>query len=307
MNRQPQICKHSTGQARVTLNGRVHYLGKHGTPESLRRYEALVSEWERRGRAAIEAAACVVAEMLQAYEESPRADLRRQAGRATRIETLKSVEAMWRGRWTDTVRPSDLDELQTHFQAIYPQSPKAVAKRMRHVLDVVRFAGSKHMMSAPALADLLAWRWEAPTVAPRRSAQLQKIYRMFDAEQVLLYVGVSGCAIARMTEHAKEKDWFDEVRRIEIESIECSRQEVEALEAAIIYAENPKHNRSRPRPRGDGWARRRGITLDADEEHQRIMRQVGYHGRQRQMTPEELEKKRAADQELACQVASRHA
>lgn len=307
MNRQPKICEHSTGQARVTLNGRVHYLGKHGTPESTQRYAALIGEWERRGRAPIEPGACDVAQMLQAYDDSPRADLRRQAGRATRIETLKSVETLWRGRWTDTLRPSDLDMLQTHFQAIYPQSPKSVAKRMRHVLDVVRFAGSKDMMPAPALAELLAWRWEAPTAAPRRSAQLQKIYRMFDAEQVLLYVGVSGCAIARMTEHAKEKDWFDKVRRIEIEAVECSRQEVEALEAAIIYEENPKHNRSRPRPRGYGWARRQGITLDADAEHQRVMQQVGYHNRQRQMTPEELEKKRAADYELCRKVAARRA
>jgi hypothetical protein len=304
MNRQPQICEHSTGQARVTLNGRVHYLGKHGTPESLRRYQTLISEWDRRGRAPIETAACVVAEMLQAYEESPRADLPRQVGRSTRIETVKSLETLWRHRWTDTLRPEDLDTVQAHFQAIYPKSPKSVAKRMRHVLDVVRFAGSKEMMTAPMLAELLAWRWEAPTAPPRRNARRQKIYRMFDAQQCLLYVGISGCAIARMTEHAKEKGWFDDVRRIEIESIECSRQEIEAFEAAIIYAENPKHNRSRPRPRGDGWARRLGITIDAEAEHQRVMQQTGYQNRRRQMTPEELDQKRAADYELGRKLAA---
>lgn len=306
-NWHPKIGEHSTGQARVTLNGRVHYLGKHGTPESMQRYTALIGEWERRGRAPIQAAACEVSEMLKAYDDSPRADLARQAGRATRIETLKSVETMWRGRWTDTLRPSDLDMMQTHFQAIYPKSPTSVAKRMRHVLDVVRFAGSKDMMPAPALAELLAWRWEAPTAAPRRSAQMQKIYRMFDSEQCLLYVGVSGCAIGRMLEHARDKAWFDDVRNINIELLACSRLEAEEVEAAIICEENPKHNRSRPNPRGWDYARRMGVTLDPEVEHQKAMQRAGYVSKRRQMTPDELEKQRAADYELGRKVAARQA
>jgi hypothetical protein len=34
-----------TGQAVVTLNGRDHYLGRHGTPESKERYERTISLW----------------------------------------------------------------------------------------------------------------------------------------------------------------------------------------------------------------------------------------------------------------------
>lgn len=34
-----------TGQARVVLNGRTHYLGKHGTEESHQKYEQLISSW----------------------------------------------------------------------------------------------------------------------------------------------------------------------------------------------------------------------------------------------------------------------
>ena len=34
-----------SGQAVVTLGGRDHYLGRHGTPESKTRYEQLIAEW----------------------------------------------------------------------------------------------------------------------------------------------------------------------------------------------------------------------------------------------------------------------
>jgi hypothetical protein len=43
--RIPTYRKHAgSGQARVTLDGRTHYLGKYGTPESRERYDRLVAE-----------------------------------------------------------------------------------------------------------------------------------------------------------------------------------------------------------------------------------------------------------------------
>jgi integrase len=42
--RIPQYCKHSSGQARVKIDGKIVYLGKHGTPESRQRYNALIAD-----------------------------------------------------------------------------------------------------------------------------------------------------------------------------------------------------------------------------------------------------------------------
>src|SRR5437868_2735797 len=39
-----------SGQAVVTLNGRDHYLGPYGTPESKSEYDRLVAEWLTNGR-----------------------------------------------------------------------------------------------------------------------------------------------------------------------------------------------------------------------------------------------------------------
>ena len=40
----------ASGQAVVRLNGRDHYLGKHGSDESHARYERLIAEWLQNGR-----------------------------------------------------------------------------------------------------------------------------------------------------------------------------------------------------------------------------------------------------------------
>lgn len=48
--RLPKLGRHSSGQARVTLNGRVHYCGAWGSVDAQRRYVELVERWEANGR-----------------------------------------------------------------------------------------------------------------------------------------------------------------------------------------------------------------------------------------------------------------
>lgn len=48
--RVPSYRRHSSGQARVTLNGRVYYLGPFGSPESRREYDRLIAEYLASGR-----------------------------------------------------------------------------------------------------------------------------------------------------------------------------------------------------------------------------------------------------------------
>ncbi len=50
-DRLPSYCKHkSTGQAYVTLNGIMHYLGSYGSKESRQEYDRLLKEWLDNGR-----------------------------------------------------------------------------------------------------------------------------------------------------------------------------------------------------------------------------------------------------------------
>ena len=51
----PSYCRHkASGQAVVRLNGRDHYLGPYGTPESHERYTRLLAQW-RSNRVALQA------------------------------------------------------------------------------------------------------------------------------------------------------------------------------------------------------------------------------------------------------------
>lgn len=44
-SRVPKYRPHKSGQARVTINGKDHYLGRYGTPQSRRAYDQVVREW----------------------------------------------------------------------------------------------------------------------------------------------------------------------------------------------------------------------------------------------------------------------
>jgi hypothetical protein len=46
---QPFYRFHVSGQARVTLDGRDYFLGKHGTPESWAKYHALLAKYVANG------------------------------------------------------------------------------------------------------------------------------------------------------------------------------------------------------------------------------------------------------------------
>lgn len=59
-SRVPKMLRHSSGQARVILSGKVHYLGVFGSPEAHSRYGQLLREWEKSGRQPIQPALTVV-------------------------------------------------------------------------------------------------------------------------------------------------------------------------------------------------------------------------------------------------------
>lgn len=64
----PKYRKHrASGQALVSINGRDHYLGPHGTKTSRLAYDRLVAEWLASGRSpslGVAAAELTIVEML---------------------------------------------------------------------------------------------------------------------------------------------------------------------------------------------------------------------------------------------------
>jgi hypothetical protein len=76
------------------------------------------------------------------------------------------------------------------------------------------------------------------------------LYRYFDAEGRLLYVGISFSAIARAAQHRKSKGWWRDVANMTIEHLPTRAAALDAERNAII-GEKPAHNivwSSRPVP-----------------------------------------------------------
>jgi|HubBroStandDraft_6_1064221.scaffolds.fasta_scaffold00050_23 hypothetical protein len=69
------------------------------------------------------------------------------------------------------------------------------------------------------------------------------LYRHFDADGVLLYVGISLRPIIRLSQH-KASSWFDLIKKVEIQQC-ADREEALAMETLAIQSESPKYNKAK--------------------------------------------------------------
>lgn len=68
------------------------------------------------------------------------------------------------------------------------------------------------------------------------------LYRMYGRNKQLLYVGISGNAGVRATQHAEDKPWWPQVQHITIEHLTCPRDQLLAYEKRCIQTEKPLYN-----------------------------------------------------------------
>lgn len=67
------------------------------------------------------------------------------------------------------------------------------------------------------------------------------LYRHFDKDGDLLYVGISLSAVARLKQHMDHSRWANEISRIEIEQFP-TREAALFAELKAIQSEKPRHN-----------------------------------------------------------------
>lgn len=67
------------------------------------------------------------------------------------------------------------------------------------------------------------------------------LYRHFNAENELLYVGISLNAINRLGQHKDNSHWFDLICRVDIQNFNTKEEALDAETLAILN-EKPKHN-----------------------------------------------------------------
>lgn len=67
------------------------------------------------------------------------------------------------------------------------------------------------------------------------------LYRLYDADDQLLYVGISLNPASRWTQHANDKSWWQDIARTDVEWLP-SREEALGAEVRSIQTEQPLHN-----------------------------------------------------------------
>ncbi len=76
------------------------------------------------------------------------------------------------------------------------------------------------------------------------------LYRLRAANGDLLYVGITRDFPTRLKQHSADKGWYDEVRQIELVYVDGTRRQIEAIERAVIKAEQPRFNKQHNVPEG---------------------------------------------------------
>ena len=88
------------------------------------------------------------------------------------------------------------------------------------------------------------------------------LYRLWNADHALLYVGITDDLEARTEEHRADKPWWDEVDQVSTEELPSRRRALEA-ETRAIFWEQPRYNvLGSPRYSADWEARYHALEDD---------------------------------------------
>jgi excinuclease UvrABC nuclease subunit len=92
------------------------------------------------------------------------------------------------------------------------------------------------------------------------------LYRHFDAEDKLLYVGISLRPFTRIKEHSVVSNWADAIANVRIEYFPTRKEALEA-EAKAVQEENPLYNIRLRKPKKEP---KRAAVVEEKAEEQRI-------------------------------------
>ena len=95
---------------------------------------------------------------------------------------------------------------------------------------------------ALAAAKAAIRKGNASIPRPEPDSEPTELYRHFDADGSLLYVGISLSALYRLKEHKTRSAWFGKIANITIERFPSRRAALDA-EASAIRTEKTVHNR----------------------------------------------------------------
>ena len=142
-------------------------------------------------------------------------------------------------------------EIDTEALKAYRNNGKAIegkhwfwASNNRIMWDRIVFANSGIYTNNDELLELDQLLSFNPSRKIKDSnKKLHELYRYFDSNDTLLYVGISYSAVARAAQHKSNSHWYARVARIEI-SRARTRDDLIKAEVLAIKLESPKFNKT---------------------------------------------------------------
>lgn len=152
---------------------------------------------------------------------------------ADRIKRLGRMVESMAADLADAHRSSVSDQIIAHSEGwVIPAIDESCTIEPRRVESLNTRASSEEVGS-----DISILEPSVSTLRPVRTA----LYRHFDADNALLYVGITEVLVARGKSHSAKSSWSNLAVRAEVEWFP-SRSEAEAAEVAAIKTEHPLFN-----------------------------------------------------------------
>jgi integrase len=159
-HRLPAYRKHkASGQAIVSLSGKIHYLGPYGSPESKAEYDRLTGGWLTRGRSQPETKAepgkpeTTVAELVLAFWTHSKTHYRSADGKPTQErqnvkDALKPLKRLYGDTLARDFGPLALRSLRDHMVRSGRLSRTTINQRINRVRRAFKWAASVEMIPA---------------------------------------------------------------------------------------------------------------------------------------------------------------
>lgn len=203
VNRIPALRRHkASGRAYVEIEGRAHYLGKHGTREAQQAYERFVAEWlAREKRPAPPPQGACVSKVIAAYMMHAVAYYRSATGESTgesenMRDSLIPVRRLYGGEPAAEFGVRKLEAVRAELIKS-GLSRKVINSRVNRIRRAWRWAASKEMVPAAMVMEL---QMLAPLAKHRTTAPEGRGVRPVAEDLVRLTLPHMPPAVAAMAE-----------------------------------------------------------------------------------------------------------
>ena len=141
---------HSTGQARVTLNGRDHLLGPYGSPESKEKYGRLIAEYSSSGKAASygKAKKHLIEDLLLAYVKFAREYYAGGSEFTNMKLAIKPMLELYGTLPSESFGPTEYRACREWWLRDSRRSRQYINKQMKRLLRVLKWATSHSHVKA---------------------------------------------------------------------------------------------------------------------------------------------------------------